>query len=98
MRIRFFRLSKNKTFDYKPMYYNEEKEELQQRIERAKREAGKSDDGTYVPNIKGQFKPVFDREMRRSSQRQSNLRLMVIIAVLFGIAYWLLGDFKELLF
>ena len=78
------------------MYYDEEKEELQQRIDRAKREAGNTD-GTYVPNIKGQFKPVFNRDVKRS-ERLSNARLLIIIAVLFGIAFWLLGDFRDLIF
>lgn len=96
MKFRFIKLSQNKSFDYKPMYYNPQKEELQQRIDRAKREAG-STDQPYTPNIKGQFKPVFNREMR-TSERKSNIRLVIIIAVLMGVAYWLLSDFHDVLF
>lgn len=90
MRISFFRLSGYKSFEYKPRYFDPAKEDLDERVERVKREMGTSDK-PYTPNIKGRFKPVFNREMTYAN-RKSNQRLIIIFVILLGASYWIFGD------
>lgn len=90
-----FKLPPCKTFNFKPRYYDAEKEEFEERVERAKRNAGVigavNENGVYVPNIKGQMKhymkrrPILEKENNKSSFR------MIFIAVILGfIAYYFL--------
>jgi len=92
MALKFLHTPRNKQFNFKPRYYNEEKEELQKRIEKIKREMGvRNSDGEekpYVPNIKGQMRGYFKKNV--AEKRKSTLRLVVILVVLFAMAYFLL--------
>lgn len=90
MAIRIFHIPKNKKFNYKPRFYDEQKEDLENRIEQIKREMGKSDmpiDETYKPNIKGRFRST----SRRTSEdkQKSNLRLIFILFLLALLAYFM---------
>ena len=91
-----FKSPEYRKFDFKTMYYNAEKEELMLRVEKAKREVGKSkatnNEGEYVQNIKGQMKKHIDRQIqpvRKRAERMSNMRLFVIIVILSVVAYYL---------
>jgi len=90
MAMKFFHTPKNKQFNYKPRYYNEQKEELENRINKIKKEMGKEDlsdsEKPYVPNIKGQMKGFGKRTI--ISRDKSNLRLILIIAILFALIYF----------
>jgi len=89
---RFFRLPQHKRFNYQPLYYDEEKEKREERIRAIEREMGiKHDesDGKYMPSIgRGSFSSMQTR--RRKSQRYSNLRLVILIILLFFITYFIL--------
>jgi hypothetical protein len=90
MAIRFFHIPKNKKFNYKPRFYDEQKEDLENRIEQIKREMGKSDkhvDDTYIPNIKGKFRSISRRQ--GEEKQKSNLRLIFILFLLALIAYFM---------
>ncbi|RLD70438.1 MAG: hypothetical protein DRJ10_20365 [Bacteroidetes bacterium] len=87
-----FKLPANKNFDLKTRYYDAEKEELEQRVERAKRDAGLTgainDKGAYVPNIKGQMRHSI--ESRPSIAEESSIisrRWLVITIILTLIVY-----------
>jgi hypothetical protein len=88
----FFRTYKNRQFDYKPIYYNPEKEELQERIRNIELEMGIKHD-----NEKGAYKPRIDRgsirgflnSKRKVKNRQSNWRLLIIMVFLLLLAYYL---------
>ena len=91
-----FKITANKKFEFKTRYYNADREELLERVERAKREvgAGKATDadGNYVSNIKGQMKRYIDKPMRPTrarAERNSNVRVFVILIILSLIAYYL---------
>jgi len=90
MAMKFFHLPKSKQFNYKPRYYNEQKEELENRINQIKREMGKGDlsdsKKPYIPNIKGQIRGFGKRT--KISRDKSNLRLILIIAILFALVYF----------
>ena len=44
MAIKFLHTPNNKKFKFKPRYYDEQKEELEKRVEQIKKEMGVSDD------------------------------------------------------
>ncbi len=52
----FLKTEKPRQFTYIPRFYDEQKEDLQARINRVKGEQKAKETGEYVPNIKGQFK------------------------------------------
>lgn len=91
MKITFFKLPGHYIFDYKPRYYDEAKERREEMIAQAKREAGIKDDdeAKYVPRIKGQIKKQLRYDKAKRAGRTSNLRLIVIIAILVAVAYYL---------
>lgn len=90
---KFFHLPKNKQFNVPYRYYNPDKEEMADRKVRMKSELGMSDKNevseNYRPNIKGQFRRTTGNVSKSVSEakRRSNIRLMIIIAVLCLIVY-----------
>lgn len=91
MAMKFFHLPKNRQFAFKPRYYNEQKEEFENRVEQIKRELGQSDktgEGkSYSANIKGRMRSSLRRN--REATQRSNIRLLIIIFVLSLLAYFL---------
>ena len=92
MAMRFLYTPKSKRFNFKPRYYNEQMEDLDNRVRGIKREMGvedlKDSDKPYVPNIKGQMRGYFKKNIEQ--KRQSTVRLIVIMVVLLTAAYFLL--------
>jgi len=88
----FFRLAKNKQFNYLPRYYNEQKEEMKKRKERIAKEIvaeeGRSEEGR-IPIMKGQIRSHY-RQTATKSKRMSSIRLLAILAALLFLAYYLL--------
>jgi hypothetical protein len=92
----FFKLFKNKSFNYTPRYYDERKEELEKRIAQIKKEMGVTDDSekakviekAYSVDIKGKMRSRF-RPARRSDSRKSSIRLLIILIVLMAISYFI---------
>ena len=91
-----FKIPTHRKFNFKTRFYDADKEELMERVEKAKREVGASkavdDKGNYVQNIKGQMRNNLDRPIRpvrKSAERISNMRLFVILIVLSALAYYL---------
>jgi len=86
---RFFRPVPYNRFDYKPLYYDPEKEQRELRNAAIKRELGMQDENQpYTPNIKGQMQRLIHH--KRSEDKASNIRLVLILAMLFAITYWVL--------
>lgn len=85
----FFRTPKPKPFNYIPRYYDEQKEDLEERIRTIEREMGVNKGEAYRPTIRrGQMSNYFRRKQRRV-QKQSNIRLVIIILILLFISYFL---------
>ena len=85
----FFRTSEPKRFNYSPMYYDEQKEDLEQRTQQIKQDMGVEQGDTYVPKIrKGQMGNYYRRK-RKQIERRSNMRIFILILFL-AIAAWLL--------
>ncbi|MEA3316341.1 MAG: hypothetical protein U9R54_00060 [Bacteroidota bacterium] len=89
---KLFHLPSNKKFNFASRYYDEQKEDLEKRIKAAKAESRQLDSNeqkkNYAPNIKGQMNGYFKRPIRE--KRQSYIRLVIILIVLFTITYFLL--------
>jgi hypothetical protein len=85
---KFFRTYKNKQFNYMPLYYNKQREELEERVRRIESEIQGKSTGEYRPSIiKGSFKHL--HSMRKKSNRVSSFRLILIIAILLALVYFL---------
>lgn len=86
-----FKTPRHRQFNYRPIYYNQQKEELQERIRKIEQEMGvnKKEDSNYRPGIqRGQMRGHF-RDVKRL-KRQSNVRLLIILLALFALAYYLI--------
>lgn len=78
LNISFFRTPQHKVFNYQPIYYDERKEALKEKIEQAQRR----EKGEYVPgeSIKGSFKRVkFD--VKRGRSYGSLVRIITVVAL-----------------
>ncbi|SRR6056297_2812473 len=87
---RFFKVSEPKRFDYKPLYWDQEKEDREDRIRRIKAEMGQEVTfGKSSSTIKrGSFRQ-YSSNSRRKAGRDSNIRLAVIAAALLLLSYLL---------
>ena len=89
----FFKLHKPSVYKYKPIYYDPKKDAKKTRQKSAENAATATEDGTYKPTIKrGTFREMADknRSSKHVQNKQSNFRLIIILLVLFLIAYFLL--------
>lgn len=90
----FFNAPKPKKFRMEPRFWNPEKEKREARERRIKAELGmKSEDGIYQPYIsRGDFKVGFSKGKWSpgSQRRRSNTRLLVLIAILGIVLYFIL--------
>jgi hypothetical protein len=91
-----FRLPGYQVFNYKPRYYDKQKEELKLKLKQAIQEIDENSPGKYpegyIPDIKGRLrtKPIGKvGVIRQKAGRQSNLRLIIILLFLCLLAYLL---------
>lgn len=102
MSILFPKINKPRQWDYRPIYYDEEKYERQKRLEAMKKTAQKeaqeavSDEGQeqwHTTLHRGSFREARDNQSVRVEEGQkANKRFIVILALLLAIAaiYFLL--------
>lgn len=79
-------------FEFKPRYYDAQKEELQERVARIEREYKQEQNGTYSAgaHLKGSLRNQWSMESRRASNKRSNFTIAVIVAILSALAYFYL--------
>ena len=85
---RFIKLAKAKQFNYKPLYYNQQKEEFEQRVKNIELEYNHEHkaDVPYVSRIQKGF--LRDHAGRSNkSRRGSNFRVIIIMIILLFVAY-----------
>ena len=97
----FLRTEKPRPFQYIPRYYDEQKENLKERIERVKNDLKTEENGEYKPNIKGKFKKrheAFYGMPAKASKRSLSRWLMLIIyaALVIAIIYLVLNALSAL--
>ena len=85
----FFKTRKAKRFDFKARYYDEEKEEMEERYARIRSELKGSDAGGGFR--RADFKSQWNKRKKTSTfEKKSNLRLVLIFAILCALSYILL--------
>jgi len=77
-------------FDYKPRYYNERKERLQNLEEKYHGNKNNSDDAPKIRLTKNNLKNDWVKSKRSATNKSSNIRLAIIIAILIGIVAYIL--------
>ncbi len=85
---RFFKIAKPRQFNYTPLYHDPDKEDLEDRIRAIKQEMGieVSDIKRSTTIKRGSFRK-YSKNAKRKANRESNLRLIMIVAVLLILAY-----------
>lgn len=80
------KLAKNKRFNYTPIYYDERKEKLEQKIKAIKGEGSEGDTPIRRTSIK------FERRYseRHTYQKSSMIRVAVIAAILVAIVFYII--------
>lgn len=86
---RFIRLPGYNRFNYKPLYYDERKEALEQKIKKYKDQKEAVEKGEYKPDFTGKFKSSYRRNTTKKQKKAANLRLAVII-IFFGIISYII--------
>ncbi len=83
--------NRHRRFDYVPRYYNAEKEELQAKVDRAKKENSIDDEGNFAREIK--FKSQMEEKWCgsdfKAQRRQSNMRLIIILGIIIVAFYYI---------
>jgi len=87
---RFIRLPEYNKFEYKPIYYNERKEALEQKIKKYKDQKEAVEKGDYKPEFKGKFKSSYRREITKKQKKAANLRFLILLVFFGSVAYLIL--------
>ena len=88
---RFFKLPKPKSFNYIPIFYDEREEKLKERMEKAANELGieQKPPEDYKPRLaRGTMRSYLKKS--KKTDRYSSIRLIVIIAILLIVAYYII--------
>jgi hypothetical protein len=85
---RFIKLPGHKQFNYSPRYWDAEKEAREERIRQIKQEMGVEvpSDPNRTTIKRGSFRQA-RQKIKVKATRTSNIRLLVILAILFFLAY-----------
>lgn len=90
----FFKLYKPKEYGYRYIYYDPKKEAKQERERKLAEEAGEVKDGAYKSSLhKGYLREMAQKNKPDVSKqmRKSNMRLILILALLLILFYFLVS-------
>ena len=90
----FFKSRNPKQFEYKPLYYNEAREEMKERRTRIAKELGKGEeDASFEPEVfRSRLRDRWQQSNRHTIMMQrSSLRLLLIVGVLIYLSYLILN-------
>lgn len=83
-----FKTPRHKNFEFKPRYYNEAQERINERREQLRKEGITSDD-EKIGMIKYRINQKFQREQYRQGIKQSNFRIFIVIAIILLVLYYI---------
>jgi (p)ppGpp synthase/HD superfamily hydrolase len=84
--ISFFKTPKPKQFNYIPRYYDQRKEEMEERKKRIAQELGlDNNSNNYITNIKGKMRHIY--QLKKNESRKSNFRILIILIFLMLLLY-----------
>jgi len=87
MRVVFFKLNKHRQFTYKPIFYDPQKEEFEERVKKVKAELGMFyNELPYVPKFtRGSFRKY--SKVLNKEYKKSLIRIIVITLILILLVY-----------
>ncbi len=88
---KLFKPSSHYVFNYKPRYYDERKERLRNLEKKYRNPDGSDTEISKISLTKNNLRNDWVKNKRSATDRSTNLRLAVIIAILVGIAAYILG-------
>lgn len=91
----FYNNRKPRKYNYKPILFNPEKDEFNERVHKVKKEMGVIEDTDYKPTIKGEFVRHTDHVRRKRNKEEStgksntkrNATLIIFLVVLIVVTY-----------
>ncbi|MDR1984668.1 MAG: hypothetical protein LBQ28_07585 [Prevotellaceae bacterium] len=86
MKITFFKIPKHRVFNYKPRYYDADKEELNERVRKIEEGLKQNNDEEYTfkrENIN--FRKAYGADQKRAEAKLPNKRLFVYAAILLFV-------------
>jgi hypothetical protein len=102
MKFTFFKIPIHRQFHYSPLYFDEAKEEREERERRIRKELGISPvegekESSYSDRIRGKMNRRIKTnfEVTRKAKKTSNLRLLAILIALFALFSYLLKASHE---
>ncbi len=101
MKFTFTKTARHRVFQHDPIYYDEKKEQREERERRIRGELGLLDednkDAGYADRIKGGMRRRIKShyEVSRSAKRSSNLRLVIILIILMVLGIYLANSGME---
>ncbi len=101
MKFTFTKVARHRVFQHDPIYYDEKKEQHEERKHRIKEELGlltdEEKESGYADRIKGGMRRRIksNYEVVRSVKRRSNLRLVIILIILMIIGFYLIESGME---
>lgn len=100
MRLSFFKVPKHRVFEYRPLYYDEEKERREERkrqmgIETEVEDSGNRPVGSLIRN--GGMRARHNKFQQRMQQqrRKSQILLVALIVGLSAVAYFMMREFSD---
>jgi hypothetical protein len=87
MKISFFKTGKPKDFSYRPLFYNERKEELEKVRRSVEKQQGSDTVERMRVNLERSWRDRQDRKRRKTST--SNIRLLIYLAALALLIYFM---------
>lgn len=88
---KLFKPSSHYVFNYKPRYYDERKERLRNLEKKYRDPEGSDTEISKISLTKNNLRNDWVKNKRSATNRSTNLRLALIIAILVGIAAYILG-------
>ncbi len=85
MALTFFKLPKHKRYNYKPVYWDKAKEEREKRMKAAVEENHED----YASALRDRLEMRWKRNTTAASRKNANMRLVVILFVIFMVVYFL---------
>ena len=100
MKFSFVKTAKHRTFHHVPIYYDEAKEEREERARMIRDELGieqEEDERTIEDRVRGKMRRKIkgNFDVARKEKKKSNLRLIAIIIGLMIVFYYLLMSSSE---
>ncbi len=83
MKLVFFRRPKPRQFDYKPRYYDKEKDEREQR----KKELGITDSDDHIEQFRSQLRRKWKYDREAKKRKTSDLKTIVYLLIVFLFVY-----------